>query len=119
MSSTSDDVCELWNGKGIVRVLGWSDVLELIYIKFLGEMPIGGTDTEGQEQLLSASRLGIYDFREAVRQGILKRTTPGRLDDQLENLPLNSSPNVSLNVGGQRVSDVELKIVVVVGTNRC
>ncbi|KAF8245467.1 hypothetical protein K440DRAFT_517209, partial [Wilcoxina mikolae CBS 423.85] len=101
MSSTSDDVCELWNGKGIVRILGRSDVLELIYIKSLDEVPAGS---------------GIYDFREAMRKGILKRTTPGRSEDQLENLPLDSSPNVSLNVGGQRVSDIELKIVAVVGT---
>ena len=30
-SSTSLDVCELWNGVGVVRVVGKADILEFIY----------------------------------------------------------------------------------------
>lgn len=30
MSSTSDEVCELWNGQGIVRCMGSSPVVEFI-----------------------------------------------------------------------------------------
>jgi hypothetical protein len=33
MSSTSGDVCELWNGDGVVRVLGTSPIIELFYIE--------------------------------------------------------------------------------------
>jgi len=62
-SSTSDDgtprpqhgkasakvqlVCELWNGKGVVRVLGRSDVLELIYLKSPDEEPAGNMPKKG------------------------------------------------------------------------
>jgi hypothetical protein len=33
LSSTSDEVCELWSGEAIVRVMGSPQVLELVYIK--------------------------------------------------------------------------------------
>jgi hypothetical protein len=36
MSSCSEDVCELWNGKGIIRVLGKSPILELYYFEPTG-----------------------------------------------------------------------------------
>lgn len=39
MSSTSHDVCELWNGKRVVRVLGQSPVIELYYLQ-----PISSTE---------------------------------------------------------------------------
>lgn len=32
MSSTSHDVCELWNGQMIVRMMGSPPVLELIFL---------------------------------------------------------------------------------------
>ncbi|KAF8451721.1 hypothetical protein BDZ91DRAFT_618025, partial [Kalaharituber pfeilii] len=32
LSSTSEDVCELWNGVGIVRVIGKPQILELFII---------------------------------------------------------------------------------------
>jgi hypothetical protein len=32
LSSTSDEVCELWNGHGIVRLMGSPQVLQLMYI---------------------------------------------------------------------------------------
>ncbi|KAH8586804.1 hypothetical protein B0O99DRAFT_489413, partial [Bisporella sp. PMI_857] len=42
LSSTSDEVCELWNGHGIVRLMGSPQVLELIYIdKLKGEEDCG------------------------------------------------------------------------------
>jgi hypothetical protein len=106
-------VCELWNGKGAVRVLGRSDVLELIYFKSPDEEPAGNN---AEERLLSVSGCGIYDFREAVRKGILKRPTPRRSDDELGNIPPDSSPKISLNVGGQRISNIEWKFVAAIGT---
>lgn len=39
MSSTSPDVCELWNGKGVARVLGSPTLLQLVYVP--REVPIG------------------------------------------------------------------------------
>ena len=33
MSSTSDEVCELWNGKGIVRTMGAPEIKQIIYLE--------------------------------------------------------------------------------------
>lgn len=33
MSSTSHEVCELWNGQGIVRAMGMPEVQEIIYLE--------------------------------------------------------------------------------------
>ena len=33
MSSTSHEVCELWNGQGIVRTMGKPEVQELIFLE--------------------------------------------------------------------------------------
>lgn len=35
MSSTSDEVCELWNGTGVVRTVGNPEVKEIIYLDHL------------------------------------------------------------------------------------
>lgn len=55
MSSTSSDVCELWNGDGIVRVLGRPALLQLICV--------GPTAA-------AVCPPGLYTFHEAVRRGI-------------------------------------------------
>ena len=42
LSSTSDEVCELWSGQAIVRVMGSPEILEVIFIKELeGEASCG------------------------------------------------------------------------------
>ena len=33
MSSTSHEVCELWNGRGIIRTMGKPEVRQIIYLK--------------------------------------------------------------------------------------
>ena len=33
MSSTSHEVCELWNGQGIVRTMGEPEVQQIIYLE--------------------------------------------------------------------------------------
>ena len=37
MSSTSHEVCELWNGRGIVRTLGKPEVRQIVYLEDLNE----------------------------------------------------------------------------------
>ncbi|KAF8539162.1 hypothetical protein BDD12DRAFT_645039, partial [Trichophaea hybrida] len=39
VSSTSHDVCELWNGQTIVRMMGAPAILELIYLPTLRNGP--------------------------------------------------------------------------------
>ncbi|KAI5839158.1 ankyrin repeat-containing domain protein [Morchella snyderi] len=51
MSSTSTDVCELWSGKGVVRVIGAPFLLQLVWVP----------DEVGQPGDLCA---GLYNFRE-------------------------------------------------------
>lgn len=80
MSSTSSDVCELWNGEGVVRVLGSPVLLQLVALSGSA----GETDT-------------IYTFNAAVRDGIYK--VEGNSDTNLEHLQnLKNPPNLSLNV---------------------
>jgi hypothetical protein len=38
LSSTSPEVCELWNGHAIIRVMGMPQILEVIYIDDLGDI---------------------------------------------------------------------------------
>jgi hypothetical protein len=45
MSSTSTDVCELWNGQTIVRMMGSPQILELFYFHTLRHGPTCGLFT--------------------------------------------------------------------------
>lgn len=33
LSSTSQEVCEMWDGQAIVRIMGSPQILELVYVK--------------------------------------------------------------------------------------
>lgn len=57
MSSTSHDVCELWNGQSIVRMMGSSPILELIYLHERRQEP----------------DCGLFTLEEAERCGFLVR----------------------------------------------
>jgi hypothetical protein len=37
MSSTSNEVCELWNGQGVVRTMGKPEVQQIIYLEELDD----------------------------------------------------------------------------------
>lgn len=56
MSSTSHEVCELWNGQGIIRTMGRPEILQLVYL----------------EELRNEESLGLYTLDEAVLAGHLK-----------------------------------------------
>lgn len=64
MSSTSTEVCELWNGDGIVRVLGRS-IIELIYVVPDDDNPNISEQTALQ---MWQDDLGIYGFDSALNQ---------------------------------------------------
>lgn len=57
MSSTSHDVCELWNGQSIVRMMGSPPILELIYLH----------ERHGENDC------GLFTLEEAERSGLLER----------------------------------------------
>lgn len=62
MSSTSHEVCELWNGQGIVRTMGKPQVQQIIYLQDhnLGE------DSKGE------STFGLYTVGGALKDKLLK-----------------------------------------------
>ncbi|KAI5804647.1 hypothetical protein DFH27DRAFT_609576 [Peziza echinospora] len=62
MSSTSQEVCELWNGEGIVRTMGRPEILQVVYI----------------DELRNEESLGFYTIEEAVQQGHLKLCEPDK-----------------------------------------
>ena len=42
MSSTSHEVCELWNGQGVIRTMGKPNIEQLIYIECMKDTPSFG-----------------------------------------------------------------------------
>lgn len=102
MSSTSADVCELWNGEGVVRVLGRPILLELIHLDL---DKVNATRTDDQK--LSEQSAGLYIFRDAINRGLYQEkgrqqgagVNWGTLDPNLEELrDRQNPPNLSLNV---------------------
>lgn len=65
MSSTSNDVCELWNGQSIVRMMGSPPILEIIYLHDLSKIESHRLDD-----------CGLFTLEEAERGKILQRS-PG------------------------------------------
>ena len=122
MSSTSADVCELWNGKGVVRVLGSSPIIELYYLESdPGNICNSGTVDGDAIPLMERDKkdLGIWDFKSAISTGLLRRDGNSSGSD-LSVSPGSPSPhevvpNIGLNLSGQRVSNLEFMLVAAVG----
>ncbi|KAL6799555.1 hypothetical protein GGI42DRAFT_327833 [Trichoderma sp. SZMC 28013] len=95
-SSTSRDVCELYNNGGIARVFGRPKILEVVY---------------DPEHNFADEKAGIYTFREFAKQNPKKwtRVQPPESPESPDNneavsdaFAQNFSPNLSLNVGIKR-----------------
>ena len=124
MSSTSADVCELWDGKGVVRVLGSSPIIELYYLQSdPGNSSNSGAVGDDAIPLMPRDKdMGIWDFKSAIFEGLLKKgDSPGSDHDaSLESLLPHEVvgevvPNIGLNLSGQRVSNLEFVLVAVAG----
>jgi hypothetical protein len=85
MSSTSESVCELWNGLSIVRLLGSPDLLELVYIP--------RSNVHGDQ------RPEVYSIKEAVEKGLLQGKENER-ESFRAILERSDPPNLSLSVEG-------------------
>ena len=105
MSSTSADVCELWNGDAVVRVLGSSPVIELYYLE---PGCVRKTSTNVQPQ--GKRDYGIWNLEEAVSAGLLEGSGPFR-----RHLGLEGGPNMGLNLSDRRVSSTEYYLVATIG----
>lgn len=116
MSSTSEDVCELWNGDGVVRVLGSSPVIELYY---LDPDPTNAPTLDSNEiPLLDSTILyrddcRIWNFKSAISGELLEESTDPQPQNQEENL--SHVPNLGLNLSGQQVTPLEFWLVAIIG----
>ena len=140
MSSTSTDVCELWNGDGVSRVLGSADptpIVELFYLERTRSREPAAPESATPEPAAPEPDIPllrgpwdkhatqIYDFRAGRVAKILQSNIsdtvaesdairqPNTSDtvDENDKIP----PNLGLNVGRPKVSRLELILVATVG----
>jgi hypothetical protein len=105
LSSTSEDVCELWSGQEIVRELGNPRGMKDI-ILLDEEIQIAGARQPTR----------VLDISSAVTNKILELEQPSSLtDDEISDIS-NGAPNIALNVRKSTVSPRELLAWAVFGT---
>lgn len=122
MSSTSSDVCELWNGEGVVRVLGRPVLLQLVVcptatanatfnIHPTPSNAVAGSENEASisqpmghnvNQLNPPHPSGLYTFQDAIKRKLYTRVDINSNQQQDEEsskseIPPNLSWNVSIN----------------------
>ena len=98
LSSTSSDVCELWSGQEIVRLIG---------------------NPQGMKTLICADDGKVFDLHSAFGAGYLRLTGRGGLKGTQEEEVIvslnNAAPNLALNVKNATAPAWELWIWAVVG----
>lgn len=117
-SSTSREVCELYNNGGIARVFGRPKLLEIVYDKEATNKDFYQTS---QKSLMNRPTAGLYTFKEYIEhleengrlgkegewkeEGVKPNGLANARDDQEQNEPTANpinfapNPNLSLNVG--------------------
>lgn len=110
MSSTSPDVCELWSGAGVVRVLGRPHLLQLVHLR--SESPLD--KSAGLYTFQAALHRRLYteqgsDSNETTSDG----STLDRMREELRNR--QAPPNLSLNVSMRPLPKLAMVGLVVVG----
>ena len=120
MSSTSTDVCELWDGQGVVRVLGSSPIIELYYLPSdPGDtFNSGPIDDDAIPLIARDGEVGIWDFESAVFGGLLRSRNSFESDNSASSESRSTHkvvPNIGLNLSGQRVSNLEFMLAAVAG----
>ncbi|KAF4419069.1 ankyrin repeat-containing domain-containing [Fusarium acutatum] len=99
-SSTSRDVCELYNNGGIARVFGRPKILEIVHDPIHQDFD-GGT-------------AGIHTFQSYILHDRGKEEW--NAEDDTEKQQLAPSPNLSLNIGIKRKSRTVFRAVALMGT---
>ncbi|KAI9739523.1 MAG: hypothetical protein M1834_006239 [Cirrosporium novae-zelandiae] len=124
MSSTSSDICELWNGVGIVRVVGTPSMLELIYRSGANVGVADGSSSAEVHTLDTVKASGVYALKSCGNDSekgsadnydsesgeSLRGSKLGPYSNQLR-----PPPNLFLNISGGTVSNWELVLVAMVG----
>ncbi|KAI5782070.1 hypothetical protein DFH27DRAFT_488076, partial [Peziza echinospora] len=122
MSSTSTDVCELWNG-GVVRVMGTAKIEQLlIFPDLFEEREKEGPEAEGGKDETTGGgerTWGLYTIAAAREKGLLVR----KKEKDSSNVPgkprkeKKCPPNISLNYESPRrtTAITQLRIVATIG----
>jgi len=129
MSSTSDSVCELWNGQAVSRVLGSPEVLELVFLRKdrTSQDPIPPSIMSFAESKRYPQEDPYYQLvtsddksdREAIRLLNISGSQRQNLsnDFDIEDYEgYHCAPNISLNVRGEPNHPRELWAIATVGT---
>lgn len=84
MSSTSDEVCELWNGRTIVRVMGTPRIFELLFFEkeYDGEEADKTTGTGNRT-------FGLHTIEDAEEHGQLISSNAPKVDPKMVNTGLD------------------------------
>ncbi|KAI5806043.1 hypothetical protein EDC01DRAFT_609075, partial [Geopyxis carbonaria] len=101
MSSTSNEVGEVWNGQSIVRTMGKPELKQIIYLGHLDDPP---------DPLTKERTFGLHTLETARENRLVEplhgyRSTSGPDLEQKEALPVSRgttiAPNVSFNIHGK------------------
>jgi len=113
MSSTSHDVCELWNGDRVARILGTKEPPSVIELLYSEDSNSNNPEPQVRQKHYQAE---IYSFESGKLAGVIipkdRQSVPSSKDTEIK---ANEPPNLGLNIGGQWVSDLELKAIAMVG----
>ncbi|KAG8533606.1 uncharacterized protein KY384_001346 [Bacidia gigantensis] len=106
LSSTSDEVCELWSGRGVVRVTDKpTDMKDLVILR--------STELSPRERLHS----GIIDINEAWKKKLFEvNSQPASKVNDLDVAKIAlQAPCIALNVGGTIIDPKELWFWALIG----
>ncbi|KAL2009325.1 hypothetical protein VTN00DRAFT_7519 [Thermoascus crustaceus] len=111
MSSTSSDICELWNGVGVVRVVGKPSMLELIY----RHGDVGNNDKSNGNRADN-----VYTLKTAAASGVYKSKSGSASPQSGKDSESGSDgfplpPNLYLNISGGAAPTWELVPIAVFG----
>lgn len=133
MSSTSHDVCELWNGDGVARVLGQPRILEIVIDTSAEDAASAFYDHAADSStvpVLVKPSCNLYTFKEHIRQWRSSgRDDPRSAPWLCEKIPAKMeydflqydhaadvAPNLSLNIGMVRPSYLTRALLALAGT---
>jgi len=118
MSSTSSDVCELWNGDGIARMLGTTDpspVIEILHFESIDGSGPNEIDAQPLLERRNPYLAEIYDFESGKEAGIFIQSElhHSSANDEISD---TTPPNLGVNIGLQQVTVLELRAVALIAT---
>ncbi|CCX34876.1 Similar to hypothetical protein [Tuber melanosporum Mel28]; acc. no. XP_002841517 [Pyronema omphalodes CBS 100304] len=95
MSSTSHEVCELWNGQGIVRTMGRPKIQQIIYIA-----SAKGPETFGLHTIDSALQAGLLKKIDTQNSptAVDREKSPQKAQPTPQPDDQQAAPNISLNL---------------------